>query len=140
LMSEAAKGAGPPGTGVAMAGSLRGLGKLRSVLTPLSSGSVGSMLGEASQRIAGASTDAAGKAALFRAFARQIDNATPNGFRFAEQAAADGSQVFTGRQNRVLVINPNGRVFRGTASDGLRVNDAGQTVVNFDKLKEVLPP
>jgi len=83
------------------------------------------MLGEALQHVKSLPLDAAQRADVFEALARQIESHSGGAWRAARGIGTDGSQVFLGRQGEGLVMAPDGRLYRGALGRGLTITRQG---------------
>jgi hypothetical protein len=83
------------------------------------------MLGEAIQHIKSLPFNAALRADSFEAMAKQIENNTGGLWSAARGTGTDGSHIFLGRQGEGLVVRSDGRIFRGSLSQGITIKPTG---------------
>jgi len=83
------------------------------------------MLGEAVRHVKSLPRDAAQRADMFEALARQIESHSGGGWRADRGTGIDGSIIFLGRQGEGLVVSPDGRIFRGALGRGLDMKPNG---------------
>ncbi len=76
------------------------------------------------------------KAEMFARFGAQIRVRSGYAWNFGSQRGTDGSHIFLGRQGELLVISPQGQLFRGSVqSGGLRFDSAGNPTPVYTNLK-----
>ena len=91
----------------------------------LKPGQPGQMLGEAVRHLKSLPWDAAQRADVFEALAKQIENQSGGAWSAARGTGTDGSHVFLGRQGEALIIAPDGHIFRGALGRGLDITRQG---------------
>jgi hypothetical protein len=83
------------------------------------------MLGEAMRYVKLLPRNAAQRADLFEALAKQIESHSGGAWTAARGTGTDGSSLFLGRQGEGLVVAPDGSLFRGAIGRGIDVTPAG---------------
>jgi hypothetical protein len=92
-----------------------------SAVPQLIPGQPGQMLGEAINHLKSLPRNAANRADVFEALARQIESHSGGAWSAARGRGTDGSVIFLGRQGEGLVVAPNGRIFRGAVGRGIDI-------------------
>jgi RHS repeat-associated protein len=95
-------------------------------------------LKDALNRVAAMEGSPEAKAEMFARFASQISVRSEFEWRASSTRGTDGSHIFIGQQGELLVISPQGQLFRGSARTGLNFGASGLTPL-YGNLRLRLP-
>jgi hypothetical protein len=108
----------------------------RAVLPAILPGTNREMLMQAVGHVKAFSGTAAHKADLFQHLGQQITRLSGNSWTAVRGAGTDGSHVFLGGAGEALVIDTQGRLFRGSLQGGgIKAASPGKFAIDYAKLK-----